>query len=159
MNDETIIQAMKELDIDQVLKLWNAIFDQSFLESSVTKEDLIKYIKRNPDVSSVACTSDGKVIGALLCGHDVIRGFIYHIAIYNEYRVSEIRKRMIDHSLLMLKKVLLNVFYNIAIFTMVLCLFWGFNKERYSIVIGAAFAIAIFVFFKIRLIRQFKNKA
>jgi hypothetical protein len=57
----------------------------------------------------------------------------------------------------MFKKVLLNVFYNIAIFTMVLCLFWGFNQERYSIVIMAVFAIALFVFFKIRLIKEIKQ--
>lgn len=99
MNDEIVIQAMKELDIDQVTKLWNEILDSSFLQSSVTKEDLIKYIKRNPDVSSVACTNDGRVIGVLLCGHDGIRGFIYYIAVYNEYKVNEISNRMLDRSL------------------------------------------------------------
>lgn len=105
MNGEIVIQAMKESDIDQVLKLWNAILDSSFLESSVTKEDLIKYNKKNPDVSSVACTSNGEVIGALLCGHDGIRGFIYQIAIYNEYRVNEIEKNLIDRSLSKLKEI------------------------------------------------------
>lgn len=99
MNDEIVIQAMKELDIDQVIKLWNETLDSSFLQSSVTKEELTKYIERNPDVSSVACTSDEKVIGVLLCGHDGIRGFIYYIAIYNEYKVNEISKRMLDRSL------------------------------------------------------------
>lgn len=99
MNDEIVIQAMKELDIDKVIKLWNEILDSSFLQSSVTKEDLIKYIKRNQDVSSVACTEDGIVIGVLLCGHDGIRGFIYQIAIDNKYKVNEISKRMLDRSL------------------------------------------------------------
>ena len=104
MNDEIVIQAMKELDIDQVIKLWNVILDSAFLQSSITTEDLIKYIKRNPDVSSVAYTDGGKVIGALLCGHDGIRGFIYHIAIYNEYKFNEISKRMLDRSLSKLKE-------------------------------------------------------
>ena len=99
MNNEIVIQAMKELDIDQVTKLWNEILDSSFLQSSVTKEELIKYIKRNPDVSSVARTDDGRVIGVLLCGHDGIRGFIYHIAVYNEYKVNEISNKMLDRSL------------------------------------------------------------
>ena len=100
-----MIQAMKKSDIDQVLKLWNDIFGSSFLESSVTKEDLIAYLEKNPDASSVAYTKDSKVIGALLCGNDGIRGFIYHIAIYNEYRVNEIEKRLVDRSLAKLREI------------------------------------------------------
>ena len=57
----------------------------------------------------------------------------------------------------MLKKVLLNVFYNIAIFTMGLCLFWGINKDRYSIVAMAVFALALFVFLKLRLIKEIRQ--
>lgn len=105
MNNAIVVQAMKELDIDQVLRLWNEIFGESFLESSVTKEELEIYLKKNPDASSVACTDDGKVIGALLCGNDGIRGFIYHIAIYDQYRVNEIEKRLLDRSLSKLKEV------------------------------------------------------
>lgn len=106
MSDKIVIQAMKESDIEQVLNLWNDIFGTTlFLESSVTKSDLITYLKKNPDASSVACTDDGKVIGALLCGSDGVRGYIYHIAIYNEYRVNEIEKRMLDRSLLKLKEI------------------------------------------------------
>lgn len=105
MDNRIVVRAMKELDIDQVLKLWNDIFGSSFLESSVTKEELIAYIKKNPKASSVACTEEGKVIGALLCGNDGIRGFIYHIAIYNEYRVNEIEKMLLDRSLLKLEEI------------------------------------------------------
>lgn len=105
MDNMIVVREMKESDIDQVLKLWNDIFGSSFLESSVTKEELIAYMKKNPDASSVACTEEGKVIGALLCGNDGIRGFIYHIAIYNEYRVNEIEKRLLERSLSKLKEI------------------------------------------------------
>ncbi|WP_315066711.1 GNAT family N-acetyltransferase [uncultured Clostridium sp.] len=105
MNNAIVVQAMRELDIDQVLKLWNEIFGTSFLESSVTKEELEIYLRKNPGASSVACTDNGKVIGALLCGNDGIRGFIYHIAIYDQYRVNEIEKRLLDRSLSKLKEV------------------------------------------------------
>ncbi|MBC7913179.1 MAG: hypothetical protein H7Y07_03560 [Pyrinomonadaceae bacterium] len=57
----------------------------------------------------------------------------------------------------MFKKVLLNVFYNIAIITIVLCLFWGFNKDRYSIVLVSVFALGLFIFFKLRLIKDVKQ--
>lgn len=105
MNNTIVVQAMKELDIDKVLKLWSDIFGSSFLESSVTKNDLIEYLRKNPETSSVACNGEGEVIGALLCGNDGVRGFIYHIAIYEEYRVNEIKKSMLDRSLEKLKEV------------------------------------------------------
>lgn len=105
MDNKIVVQAMREIDIDQVLKLWNEIFGASYLESTVTKEELITYLNKNPDASSVAYTDDRKVIGALLCGSDGIRGYIYHIAINNEYRVNEIEKRLLDRSLLKLKQV------------------------------------------------------
>jgi|GEM_PF-3359941 len=105
MDNMIVVQAMKELDIDQVLKLWSDIFGSSFLESSVTKNDLIEYLRKNPEASSVACNGEGKVIGALLCGNDGVRGFIYHIAIYEEYRVNEIKKSMLDRSLKKLREV------------------------------------------------------
>ena len=108
MKNAIVVQAMRELDIDQVLKLWNEIFGTSFLESSVTKEELEIYLRKNPGASSVACTDNGKVIGALLCGNDGTRGFIYHIAIYNEYRVIEIEKKMLERSLSKLKEVGIN---------------------------------------------------
>jgi len=59
----------------------------------------------------------------------------------------------------MFKKVFLNVFYNIAIFTMGMCAFWGFEKQRYSIVLAAAFGLALFIFFKIRLIKEIRETA
>jgi len=108
MNDEIIIRAMKESDLEKVLQLWRIVLNSVVLKNFVTKEILIDYLKRNPEVSSVACTFEGKLIGALLCGHDGIRGFIYNIAIYNEYGIKCIGEMMIKHSLSELKKVAIN---------------------------------------------------
>ncbi|MFT5871644.1 MAG: ribosomal protein S18 acetylase RimI-like enzyme [Clostridium sp.] len=99
---------MKELDLEQVLQLRELVFNSAISRNSVTKEILINYLKRNPEISSVACTLEGKVIGALLCGHDGIRGFIYHIAVYNEYGLKRIGKMMIKRSLSELKNVGIN---------------------------------------------------
>jgi len=108
MNDEIIIRAMKESDLEQVLQLWRVVLNSVILKDFVTKEILINYLKRNPEVSSVACTLNEKLIGALLCGHEGIRGFIYDIAVYNEYGVKYIGEIMIKHSLSELKKVGIN---------------------------------------------------
>lgn len=57
----------------------------------------------------------------------------------------------------MFKKVFLNVFYNVAIFTMGLCAYWGFEKQRYSIVIAGILGLALFIFFKLRLIKEVRE--
>ncbi|MCB2309214.1 GNAT family N-acetyltransferase [Clostridium estertheticum] len=110
MNDEIIIRAMNESesDLEQVLLLRRIVFNSIVSRTVINKEILINYLKRNPEVSSVACTLEGKIIGVLLCGHDGIRGFIYHIMVYNEYRIKGISKMMVNRSLSELKKVGIN---------------------------------------------------
>ena len=53
----------------------------------------------------MACTHGGKIIGALLCGHDGRRGSIYNTAVYNEHRMRGIGKMMEERSLSELKKI------------------------------------------------------
>ncbi len=110
MNDEIIIRAMNksESDLEQVLLLRRIVFNSIVSKNVINKEILINYLKRNPEVSSVACTLEGKIIGVLLCGHDGIRGFIYHITVYNEYRIKCISKMMVNRTLSELKKVGIN---------------------------------------------------
>lgn len=108
MNGELTIRNMNESDLEQVIQLRKIVFNSTFSKNSVTKEVLIHYLKRNPEISSVACTLERKIIGAVFCGHDGIRGFIYHIAVYNEYRIKYIGEMMVKRSLLELKKVGIN---------------------------------------------------
>jgi len=108
MNDEIIIRAMKVSDLEQVLLLRGIGSNSVVSKNFVKKEILINYLKRNPEVSSVASTLEGKIIGFLLCGHDGIRGFIYHITVYDEYGIKRIGKMMVNRSLSELKKVGIN---------------------------------------------------
>lgn len=103
MNDEIEIRAMKKSDIEDALKLWRTAFNAGFSESFDTKEILIRYLERNPGLSSVAYNND-KLIGALMCGHDGRRGSIYHTAVNMEYRFMGVGKRMEERSLGELKK-------------------------------------------------------
>jgi N-acetylglutamate synthase len=110
MNDEIIIRAMNKSksDLEQVLLLRGIVFNSIVSKNVMNKEILMNFLKRNPEVSSVACTLEGKIIGVLLCGHDGIRGFIYHITVYNEYRIKCVSKMMVNRSLSQLKKVGIN---------------------------------------------------
>jgi ribosomal protein S18 acetylase RimI-like enzyme len=105
MNNEIVIRSMKESDLDEALKLWKISFNAGFSTNFDSKEVLIKYLDRNPEFSSVACTKDGEIVGALMCGHDGRRGSIYHTAVYKEYRNKGIGRRLEQRSLEELKKV------------------------------------------------------
>ena len=57
----------------------------------------------------------------------------------------------------MVGKILLNIFYNIAIFVLVLSLIWSFNHSRYDLLLGAVFCLSVIVYLKIRLVKQVKQ--
>lgn len=57
----------------------------------------------------------------------------------------------------MAKKILLNIFLNIAIITIVLCLFWLFNHKQYPLAAGAIFVLGIFIYFKVMLVKSVRS--
>ncbi len=44
----------------------------------------LRFLKRNPTTSVVA-VEDGKIVGAILCGHDGRRGCLYHVCVDEDY--------------------------------------------------------------------------
>lgn len=57
----------------------------------------------------------------------------------------------------MIKKILLNILLNIAIITLVLSLFWLFNNKHYAVGAAAAGCLAMFIYFKILLVKSVKR--
>ena len=53
-----------------------------------------RFLRRNPTTSVVA-VMDGKVVGAILCGHDGRRGCLYHVCVHEQYRMLGIGKAMV----------------------------------------------------------------
>ena len=53
-------------------------------------------MKRNPGISVVA-EMDGRVVGAILCGHDGRRGCLYHVCVHEDYRMHGIGRAMVVH--------------------------------------------------------------
>jgi len=89
-------------DYEQAYDLWvkcgNGLNDKDD-----SKEDIEKYLKRNPDTSFVA-TCDDMVIGVLLCGHDGRRGIIQHACVSPDYRRYGIGAKLVELGLEALKK-------------------------------------------------------
>ena len=69
--DEIIIRAMEIEDYDQVRSLWMTIRGFGIRSIDDSREEIARFLKRNPTTSVVA-EKDGRVIGAILCGDMVI---------------------------------------------------------------------------------------
>lgn len=97
------INAMEISDLDKVIILWSSITELTFPAFFDTKERLTKFLLRNQGLSTIA-NVEGKIIGALLCGHDGRRGFFYHTGVDYAYRKQGIATRMIERCIDMLKR-------------------------------------------------------
>ena len=81
--------------------LWNQVEGVEVAEGDLEHE-IAAYVQRNPELSRVACDGD-TVIGAVLCGHDGRRGWIYHLAVAQAYRCHGVGKQLVDECLLGLR--------------------------------------------------------
>ena len=84
-------------DLDDVTVLWNATEGVGMNESD-GPEQLRGFLDRNPGLSLIA--RDGsRLVGAVLCGHDGRRGFLYHLAVLTDYRKRGLGRAMVDRCL------------------------------------------------------------
>jgi len=84
-------------DHDRAVALWSEIDSVEICEGD-SREEVAEYLKRNPGLSRVA-EADGKIVGAVMCGHDGRRGWIYHLAVAQEYRGRGVGKMLLDDCL------------------------------------------------------------
>jgi ribosomal protein S18 acetylase RimI-like enzyme len=91
------IRPMDIADLEAVTQLWNTTEGVGLNESD-GPEQLRAFLERNPGLSLVA--HDGsRLIGAVLCGDDGRRGFLYHLAVLPEYRKQGVGRAMVERCL------------------------------------------------------------
>lgn len=102
-----MIRAMTIEDYEQVYDLWMSI--QGFAIRSIddSREGVEAFLKRNPTTSAVA-VEDGKIVGAILCGHDGRRGCFYHVCVNPDFRLRGIGKAMVVFCMNALKNEKIN---------------------------------------------------
>ena len=87
------LRVMQIEDYENIYKLWMTIDGFGIRTIDDSKAGVARFLKRNPTTSVVA-EVDGKVVGAILCGHDGRRGCFYHVCVRKEYRKHGIGKAM-----------------------------------------------------------------
>ena len=98
---------MKIEDYDEVYHLWKRIRGFGIRSMDDSKEGIDRFLKRNPTTSVVA-EEDGKIVGAILCGHDGRRGCLYHVCVDEAYRRHGIGKAMVVKTMEALKEERIN---------------------------------------------------
>ncbi|MBD5541255.1 MAG: GNAT family N-acetyltransferase [Lachnospiraceae bacterium] len=102
-----MIRAMTLDDYEKVYELWMKIKGFAIRSIDDSKEGVERFLNRNPGISVVA-EEDGKIIGAILCGHDGRRGCMYHVCVDPEHRLKGIGKSMVVFAMEALKKEKIN---------------------------------------------------
>jgi ribosomal protein S18 acetylase RimI-like enzyme len=81
-------------DYDSAVALWNEVEGVEVAEGD-SREEILGFLERNPGLSRVA-EENGAMIGAVLCGHDGRRGWIYHLAVARASRGRGIGRLLLD---------------------------------------------------------------
>ncbi|MCI8644016.1 MAG: GNAT family N-acetyltransferase [Lachnospiraceae bacterium] len=96
------VRVMTIEDYPQVYALWMSIHGFGIRTVDDSREGVEKFLKRNP-ATSVVAVEDGRVIGAILCGHDGRRGCFYHVCVAEDKRQRGIGKQMATFAMHALK--------------------------------------------------------
>ena len=98
---------MAEGDYDAVRALWLTIRGFGIRALDDSREDVVRFIRRNPTTSVVA-EADGRIIGSILCGSDGRQGALYHVCVAREYRRRGIGTRMVGYCMEQLRQMGIN---------------------------------------------------
>ena len=88
------IRVMTTDDYESVARLWTNSSGVG-VNPDDSKENISKYLQRNPYTSFVAVEND-EIVGAILAGHDGYRGFIHHTTVSASHRGMGIGTRLVN---------------------------------------------------------------
>ena len=100
--DGIIVRLFRIEDYDGVIALWRRTEGVGLNESD-TRRAIAAYLRRNPRLSFVA-EQNGRIIGAVLCGHDGRRGYLHHLAVSKRHRFRGIGRQLVNACLAKLRK-------------------------------------------------------
>jgi N-acetylglutamate synthase len=89
-------------DYAEARALWDAC-EGIGLDQSDSREQIQTFLTRNPGLSAVVDLG-GAIVGAVLCGQDGRRGFIYHLAVASSHRRQGMGGALVKASLSALRE-------------------------------------------------------
>ncbi len=99
------IRKMSLEDYESVYSLRRTAEGMSLNNIDDTKEGIARFLERNPRTCYVAESEEtGLVKGAILCGHDGRRGYIYHLAVDVADRGHGVGRDLVEKALYGLKR-------------------------------------------------------
>lgn len=90
-------------DYEKVYDLWMSIQGFGIRTLDDSREGVERFLRRNP-ATSVVAEQNGRIVGAILCGHDGRRGCFYHVCVAPDYRKHGIGHRMAQYAMMALKE-------------------------------------------------------
>jgi ribosomal protein S18 acetylase RimI-like enzyme len=99
--NDTVLRGFRVSDYDEVLRLWKRTEGVGLNESD-TRPAIASFLRRNPGLSFVA-VRQGRIVGAVLCGHDGRRGYLHHLAVARRHRRQGIGIQLINACLVRLR--------------------------------------------------------
>ena len=105
--DKYSIMPMTEDDYYDVRALWMTIRGFGIRALDDSREDVQRFIRRNPTTSVVA-RMDGRIVGSILCGSDGRQGALYHVCVAREYRRRGIGTHMVGYCMHQLRLMGIN---------------------------------------------------
>ena len=97
------IRPMTIAHYDALRALWLATPGMGLNNLDDSREGIARYLARNPRTSFVATENGFDVIGAIMCGHDGRRGYIYHTCVRADRQGEGVGRALVEAALDALK--------------------------------------------------------
>lgn len=98
-----MIRVMTMDDYEALFDLWVNTPNMGLRSLDDSREGIERFLRRNP-TTSFAAYEEGRLTGAILCGHDGRRGYIYHTVVLPEYRRQGIASALIEKAVQALRE-------------------------------------------------------
>ncbi len=92
-------------DYDELYGMWIQVEQTKRALNPVddSREGITRYIQRNPN-TCIAAISGGKIVGAILTGHDGRRGLIHHLCVHPDFQRRGIARALVTKAEEAIKK-------------------------------------------------------
>lgn len=129
-----MIRRMTITDYEGIFALWKNTEGMGLRSLDDSVQGISAFLKRNPTTNFVALDND-EIIGAILCGHDGRRGYIYHTVVKENCRRRGIATELIESAVSALQKEgITRVCLNVMETNVIGKSFWesrGWEKKRF----------------------------